>query len=753
MAIRPVVVSFQAEGVREIQKSFQAISNAAAAAEKATVRSNERATTTTLRSHQKVSESKKKETKAALDADEKLAASKKKLAAQIEAIERRQSDRKMREIERELRQSIAADERAAAQKIRISEKAAAAQKRIREREAAAEKRIYSGAGRLVGGSTSRALGSLGGFAGGALAVGGGFSVVDSLQTTIANLGKAQEIALNSGGELTRDSVLNQAHSIAVSRGFEASQVLAAVDRFGATSGDYVNAPRVIDQIAALANATGGDMAELASAAGLFQANGGDATRTQEWLRVSAGMGRAGSVDVRDLAQYGAKVSSASGSFADQSAAFVDLSAMTQMAVKRGGASDAAEATTSVQRFAGDVWKSEDALKALGVKTRDATGTKLRGVESIMTDAISATRGDRGKLGDIWKLESIKSIEGYRQLYNEASTASKSAGGDTKAQDTAGRAAIAGAIQKMREAALTEEQVKSEAAKRMEETDKKLTATFERLRIEVGDKLAPKFLELIPVLERAIPAFTDMLDFAVKNPFSSVGILIAGAITKDIAAAGIGKGVELVITQTLGAAASSASTPLLGLASSAGAAAAAIAAIIGTKAAVDYAAGEDKKEQNKIFTGGLSTDEARAEFDRRVASANGMPPEELQNILANARAFIAKSSADEDAAYEKQKGAGSGVVRGIVNYYGGLEDTLSKVVGKGVMPSGGEYGKVMDEQARNVAQGHMRATESIERFAKRVDEISARLAAGAPGKSNDNSPDRVVPIASPARSSG
>lgn len=735
MAIRPVVVSFQAEGVRDVTRSFQTIANAAANAEKASIRSHDRVANQAIKSYSRTSDAKKRETKAAISDDEKLAQSKRKLSQEIEAIERRQSDRRMREIERQLKADIKADDARAKSAQKASDQIA----RIHAKESAAAKRIGDGIGRTVGGSVRGVIGGASRLAGTAMAVGGGFSIIDSLQDTIANRGKAAEIALNSGQELKRDALLDQAHRIAISGGFKASTVLGAIDRFGAVSGDYKSAPEVIGQIADLANATGGDIDQLAEAAGSFQANGGNAAMTQKWLRVSAGMGRAGSVDVRDLAQYGAKVTASSGQFSNQDDAFIQLSAMTQMARKAGGADDPAVATTAVQRFADDIWKNEGSLKLMGVKTRDASGRKLGDAQQIMTDAISATRGDRGKLGAAWKIEGIKAVEGYRQAYNNAAIKSKADGGNDVAQDAAGRAAIKAAFDDMRKAVIDEKQVKVEAAKRMEEADKKLIAVFEKLKIEVGDKLAPKFMELIPVLEKAIPAFTEMLDFATKNPLASVAILMGAAVTKDIAAAGIGKGIQVAISGAL----TGATVPAVGaLGSLTGAAVSLTAAILGTKAAVDYALGDSKNEQDQIFLGGANVDEARRDFERKVADGSATPAD-----YENAKRYITSAASAEDKRYEDEKGSGTGIIRGAVNYYGGLEDIISSVVGKGVMPSGGEYTKVMDEQAANIAKGHERATKSIEQFAAVVEKFNLK---NGNGKGDANSPARINSLASPKR---
>lgn len=744
MAIRPVVVSFQAEGVRDVTRSFQTIANAAANAEKASIRSHDRVANQAIKSYART-------TKAAKDSGETVAQQKKKLAAQIEAIESRVADRKMRQIERELR----AEERADAKRLRDKETFARkvqqfndraiadgrrveqALERARAKDAAASKRIGDGIGRTVGGSVRGVIGGASRLAGTAMAVGGGFSIVDSLQDTIRNRGKAREISIQSGGDISRDALLKQSDALSQKYGFTVGSVLDAADRYGAKSGDYSGASGVLENILKLSNATGGDPEELAAVAGIYKANNQNASQddVDRWLRTSAGMGRKGSVDMRELAQYGGRISAASGLFANKNTAFTELSAITQVAAAKGGAMDAAGSTEAVKRFAEDISNNRDAFKAMthGTSAFDKSGNMIDPKEIIKV-ALSSTKGDEGLLHDVFKRESIMAVRGFASTYRDTYNAT---GGSAKEKDAAAIAEVEKDFKRMTGAVLEREQVERESAKRMEETDKKLIAVFEKLKIEVGEKLAPKFMELIPVLEKAIPAFTEMLDFATKNPFSSIALLMGAAVTKDIAAAGIGKGIEIGVAKAATAIASGGVSIKTSIGSVAMVITAAAIALEQGIEKIDEMFKKKTEEQNGDALRGGNIEQKRAALIAKVQSGTATPAdiEQAKRDLATAEGDVASQAKRLDpenkSLTEKLIGAAGTVVPG-------MDDALA----------------VEDRSARaeyaRAKQSVESFTKTIEAAAKAIEDHSKKVSGSPGGKGDANSPARINSLASPKR---
>lgn len=733
MAIRPVVVSFQAEGVRDVTRSFQTIANAAANAEKASIRSHDRVANQAIKSYSRTSDAKKRETKAAISDDEKLAQSKRKLSQEIEAIERRQSDRRMREIERQLKADIKADDARAKSAQKASDQIA----RIHAKESAAAKRIGDGIGRTVGGSVRGVIGGASRLAGTAMAVGGGFSIVDSLQDTIRNRGKAADIAIQSGGDISRDALLKQSDALSQKYGFTVGSVLDAADRYGAKSGDYSGASGVLENILKLSNATGGDPEELAAVAGIYKANNQNASQddVDRWLRTSAGMGRKGSVDMRELAQYGGRISAASGLFANKNTAFTELSAITQVAAAKGGAMDAAGSTEAVKRFAEDVSNNRDAFKTMthGTSAFDKSGNMIDPKEIIKV-ALSSTKGDEGLLHDVFKRESIMAVRGFASTYRDTYNATS---GSAKDKDARAIAEVEKEFKRMTGAVLEREQVERESAKRMEETDKKLIAVFEKLKIEVGEKLAPKFMELIPVLEKAIPAFTEMLDFATKNPFSSIALLMGAAVTKDIAAAGIGKGIEIGVAKAATAIASGGVSIKTSIGSVAMVITAAAIALEQGIEKIDEMFKKKTEEQNGDALRGGNIEQKRAALIAKVQSGTATPAdiEQAKRDLATAEGDVASQAKRLDpenkSLTEKLIGAAGTVVPG-------MDDALA----------------VEDRSARaeyaRAKQSVESFTKTIEAAAKAIEDHSKKVSGSPGGKGDANSPARINSLASPKR---
>lgn len=226
-------------------------------------------------------------------------------------------------------------------------------------------------------------------------------------------------------------------------------------------------------------------------------------------------------------------------------------------------------------------------------------------------------------------------------------------------------------------------------------------------------------------------------------FSSVGILIAGAITKDIAAAGIGKGVELAVTKAASIISSSGT--------SIGAQLGAVGVIIATAGLalekgiehINEVFDKKAKKQSEEAMSGAQIEQRRAELVDKVrkGTANQSDIEEAKRYLTAGEAGLEeqKKGLDPENATLTEKliiAAGSGAI----GKWAGMEDALAT-------------------ESSAKWQTYDRTKKSIEDFAKTIEQASQELkrlkAPGGDGggKSNDNSPDRIVPIASPARSSG
>lgn len=426
-------------------------------------------------------------------------------------------------------------------------------KKAADEEIALRNRVHGRVASTAIGSAKGVLGGVAGAAAGILAVGGGFSVADSVQQGIKNRGKATEIELMSGGEVKRDDMLKKAAEIGNTFGMSTEVVMDGFDKFFSKSGDAKAGFAGIAELVELATATGADLGELAQMAGKFHMSSSGIKETMDLARTVAGMGRKGSVDPRELAQYGGRITAAAQDFANKGSAAKALAAMAQQTAATGGADNAADATTGLMRFSKDVFQNE---KKFGFNVRDKSGKYLSDPKELIKKSIVKTGGDKGKLQDLFGIESAKVVGGYADLYKRAGDGKKG-----KAAETAGLAAIDKAFKDFEGAALSDAQVKKEATQRIQEADKQLEMVLNQLREAVAAELLPEFVKLIPRIRELIPVFVDLLKSAVgfaewfaQNPLTGLGALVLTKVGADLAAAGIGAAVQRAIIGLLAGAA-------------------------------------------------------------------------------------------------------------------------------------------------------------------------------------------------------
>jgi hypothetical protein len=572
-------ISFAVGGIKNVQEAFRSVIAAQREMERQVNRSAAaelRTRTASARSVEQTQERKYKHLVATLAKEEKASARtelRKASAAEkasrdaIRADEQRfnaivrRLDREQREVERveqnKLRAREVAERRALDIQLnsaKMSGKIAADQ--VRE-QVALRNRFTGGIAGTVMRSAGGALGGIARVGGSILALGGGFSAADAVQRTVAARGKAADLENQSGGAVKKDQILAKAAEVGTSMGTSTEAVIDGMDAFVAKSGDMKAAFSGIRDLVELATATGADLGELSRTAGIVHMGTGNMAQTMAQMRTLAGGGRAGSVDMRELSQYAGRISSGANQFGDKGAAFNQLSTIVQQAAATGGATAAPEATEAVTRLATDIYENEETFKGLGIKTRDKTGKFLDDPMSIIKSSISKTGGDSGKLLGMFGKMSYRAVAGYQDVYNRAAQGVRDKGGNAKDADIAGIAAIDEAFKKIAEQSLKEGQVKAEANRRLLESDKQLEMVLNQLRETVGNELVPEITKLIPTIRDMIPVFAKLLKGAVEfaewfanNPLAGIGLVVAAAVTKDIALAGIGALIKAEIANIL-----------------------------------------------------------------------------------------------------------------------------------------------------------------------------------------------------------
>ncbi len=475
---------------------------------------------------------------------------------------------------RQVQQEESAQKRAAASLDRQRSRGLMTQFRADERHRASAAKGRAGAvlgaasvaGRSVGGT----FGALGRTAALGVGVGGAFAVGNAIQTQMAESAKASQLANQAGRPQIKGELLREAQRV---QGFTGMESLEGLGAFVDVTGDLESARKMLTSMSQVALATSTNLTDLAGAMGtafipLQDAIADPAKRLEALnrvMRATAGMGAVGAVEVKDLASEMAGLAATSSKFAGDAQRNLDVMvAMAQATRQRGGASSAAEAVTSVERFASDaIGKSKD-IKKLGVDVfeRDAAGvaSKLKSPDKLMADLISATQGDLGKISSIFGERSIRAVQGFSPLYAAAEAENaKLSPEQRKARGVAGSAAVAAEMKRLTSATVTEPQIAERVASRLEEPDLKFKEAMKEFNRAVGaellpviTRLIPEFTKLIPTLATGAKLLASLVDAVAKDPVGSIFKLVGAKLLLDLATAGIGSAVKNKLLALLGA---------------------------------------------------------------------------------------------------------------------------------------------------------------------------------------------------------
>jgi hypothetical protein len=592
MAIAPIIIQLLATGAPQVSQSVRSVADAAGKAERQRVREAEKA----ARDRQRIAneearikvaawkktdaEVRRIQDKAVRDTERAAAAqakaAEKAAAAQERAIDKaarakvRIESQAAREVERiqerahrNAQRVIAREEadknRAAAQWVKQREREVSADRSSRQRVATAM--IGAGAQGVVAG-TKRVAGVAAGLAGTAAQLGGGFSIADSIgdekklraqaatlsaSTILSRAGQKGEEA--SGRAYTTNELITTAKAVGVEQGIEPSKVLSAIDTIKSLTGNVEKAVQVVPYVAKLATATGGDVSEMSGLAANILASNQNISQgdLEQQLRVFTRQGVVGGVEVADFAKYGSRLTAGASLFGgDKAENQATMGAFAQISRQYGGASSAAEAAMASQRFATDVAGHSDSLKKQGIDVSDGKGG-LRDAKSIIMDMIAKTGGDVTKLKDMGLGDrGVKVLTGASAIY-------KDAGGGQK-----GMAALQAEFDKYTKG-VSKDEVEAANKRVMGDSGVQLDIAMMKLRATVGEALLPAFLDLVPTITQATPAFVAVLRDAVPPFINLIKALAEFAtahkgIIGDIAAHPIGALMAFEVSKSFASAA-------------------------------------------------------------------------------------------------------------------------------------------------------------------------------------------------------
>jgi hypothetical protein len=472
-------------------------------------------------------------------------------AAKAEAASWKEAERALARMEKEKTNEVkrATKERVAAEKAAIKETEAAAKTALKQRKADEEafaqaaiaaskahaRQVEADYARMAKAAKGAGRGALSiagagiGFAGSIardMAMGAGVDLsaaghfgnaarLQTLATNLSNQGYMENDARN--GQRVDPKVLQaQLMSVGSATGYSGNDVGEALSAFVSKTGDLKTGREVIQQIGMVSRATGADVRDMADAAGdlsnAFADGPNKAKQIGEALRVMAGQGKVGAVEIKDLATEMAKISAAAGQFeGDTSKNLANFGALAQLARRGGGATSATMAATSVSAFADTFSKGArlDAFASKGISVAGAGG-KIRNVEDIIVDSLSATRGNSRAMGELFaSTQARRAVRGSELTYRNAFA---QASGSDDERNKAALAAVREEFERLRDSTMsgTELMDSFTAAMSTSEVQAQLVNNeLDKLAGTTADAMAPAFLALVPVLrEQLIPALSD-----------------------------------------------------------------------------------------------------------------------------------------------------------------------------------------------------------------------------------------------------
>jgi hypothetical protein len=506
------------------------------------------------------------------------------------------------------------------------------------------------------------------------AIGGTALVGNAVYKRSQDISASQRLANQAGTPERQAAILEGATKV---QGFTTTESLSALEKWADVTGDLPAGEKILGELGATALATGTQLDELAAAA----ANAfipikdsvpdavGQMQALKNIIRATAGMGAVGAVEIKDLASDMAGLAAQAPKFAGTTEEVMATAvAMAQAARQRGGAASAPEAVTSVERFGSDVMNKQGKLRALGVEVfTDDSHTKMKGQKDLVTEILDATKGDLGKLGDIFSERSIRAVQGFAPLYNQAE----------KQQKGSGKAAVLAEFARLEKATLTDSSQRERVSAIMQTPEMQLKETFKALNKDLGAEFIPILQDLIESLRRATPnivamgkAAADVARFFVDNPFTGLSAIVSAAIVKEIMAAQISASMSNASRAATGFGAQLAAATLVITA-----AAAAMEFFLNAQdAGVRKAFGDDMADQNvvnqaaaeKRTTGAISPKTAAKLADikrRNVAAAATVETDPMKKAAGDAADRMAAGGGGSLAGWWGQLGEWTGMSQG------------------------------------------------------------------------------------------
>lgn len=407
-------------------------------------------------------------------------------------------------------------------------------------------------GKQAGASILNLTKQVAGLAATAAGIGGAFSAAGALrgavqmQSTYRDLAFAMSRATGKAVEWTK--VQREVESAAAATGRTSEELADAFKSVLAETGDADLAGKSMKAIGTLATASGRSVSELSSVAGALNDKlGVTAAEMPDALSAALDLANKGGIGFEDLT----KAIHLTGASA-RAAGMTGTEAFSQLVAMMNKGGDALGSTkkglsaiVQVMDQMADPGKQKALKVAFGVDVKDKGGN-LKDTQKILGEIFSKTGGKREALAKVFGGEQLKLVTELGKPFREAF---EKTGGDLKTKTAAGLEAFNDSMKAAGKSGFSFAQAQEEAKKRMEDDPMRKLAKAAETWNQAFAK--PEIIAGMNSLATSVPRLAtgaaSVVAFFTANPFKGLGLVVAGAVAKDIAAAKIGEIIKGALT--------------------------------------------------------------------------------------------------------------------------------------------------------------------------------------------------------------
>ena len=324
------------------------------------------------------------------------------------------------------------------------------------------------------------------------------------------------------------------------------------------------------ELAQVARGAGVNIGDMGDVVATLVNRGIDAKDMVKTIESLVQQGKDGAVEFKDLATMLDASSGALGRFKmNEGSRITTAGGLSQMA-RTFGKKSAEESTNAVEDLARDLGGKADIIQALtggtaaGTKTiggkkqtvlkggvqvgTDDTRAQLRDINTLLPEIIAGAfkSGNAGKImgeGGMFTGNSTAIIAPLVQAFSQGIVKDSTSGRYNLAKDgekasLTGEAAVKAMLTQFQAADVKEGSSKAAFDNVMGTSQAQFAVAMEKLKNDLGDKLAPAIAELTPKAIQLATSFGDLVTWAAESPKKAAAALVALTTAAGVAEAGL-----------------------------------------------------------------------------------------------------------------------------------------------------------------------------------------------------------------------